>query len=62
MSVNVDEVLKGKKIRVKDGRVLTVRGCYLSTTGLVITAKDGNMVVDQNIPFKDVLEIVTEGA
>lgn len=62
MSVDVNEILKGVKIKVKDGRVLTVRGCYLSTSGLVITAKDGNMIVDQNIPLRDVEAIVKEGA
>lgn len=59
---DITQIKKGVKIKVKDGRILTVRGCYLSTDGVVVTAKDGEMLVDQNIPFKDVLEVVTEGA
>lgn len=62
MSVEAGEIQKGVKVRVKDGRVLTVRGCYLSTSGIVVTAKDGNQIVDQNIPLRDVESIVKEGA
>lgn len=62
MSVDVTEIQRGKRIRVKDGRVLTVRGCFLSADGIVVTAKDGAQIVDQNIPLRDVQEVIAEGA
>lgn len=62
MSLDVNDIRKGAKIRVKDGRVLTVRGSFLSTSGLVITAKDGNQAIDQNVPLQDIEEVVKEGA
>lgn len=62
MNVDVNELQKGRKIVVKGGRTLTVRGCYLSPSGIVVTAKEGNQLVDQNIPLREVESIVKEGS
>ena len=56
MSVDASKLRKGVKIKVGP-RLLEVRGSYMSTTGLVITAKEGGMLVDQNIPFEKIDEI-----
>lgn len=54
--VDVTKLKHGALIRVGP-RWLTVRGSYMSATGLVITAKEGGMLVDQNIPFEKIEEI-----
>ena len=56
MSVDASKLKKGVKIKA-GGRTLEVRGSYMSSTGLVITAKEGGMLVDQNIPFEKIEEI-----
>jgi hypothetical protein len=56
VSVDASKLRKGVKIKV-GGRILEVRGSYISTTGLVVTAKEGGMLVDQNIPFEKIEEI-----
>jgi hypothetical protein len=56
VSVDVTKLRKGTKIKVGP-RTLEVRGFYMSSTGLVVTAKEGGMAVDQNIPFEKIDEI-----
>lgn len=62
MSVDASKLKKGVKIRLETGEVLIVRGCYMSTTGIMVTAKDNpSTATDRNVPIQAVREIV-EGA
>ena len=60
MNVKVDiaKLKKGEKIKTSDGAVLVIRGCYMSTDGVIFTANDGGGIVDRNVPLKDILEVV----
>jgi hypothetical protein len=56
VSVDATKLRKGVTIRVGQ-RNLVVRGSFMSATGLVITAKEGGMLADQNIPIEKIDEI-----
>lgn len=58
MSVEASQIRKGQKIRLENGRVLVVRGSFLSTEGIVITAREGQAQFDWSIPLKDIKEII----
>lgn len=56
--IDITKLKKGAKIRIKDGAVLMVRGSYMSTQGLIITANEGGGgIVDRNVPVADILEV-----
>ena len=57
--VNLSKLKPGVKIKLLDGTVTTVRGSYMSGTGLVLTAREGTGgIVDRNVPIEDVVEVV----
>lgn len=59
MAVSALDIKSGTTIRTKDGAVLSVRGCYMSETGIVLTCKaaDGDMV-ERNVPLDAVESVV----
>ena len=57
MSVDATEIKKGVKIKVK-GKTFTVKGSFMSTDGIVVTAKEGSNLFDHSIPLKDIEEVV----
>jgi hypothetical protein len=56
--VDVSKLRKGVTIRLKTGDTLTVRGCYMSPEGIVVTAHPSGAIVDRNVPMADIQEIV----
>lgn len=56
--IDLTKLKKGALIRTKDGAKLTVRGSYMSTDGVIITANDGGGIVDRNVPIGDILEFI----
>lgn len=54
-------IQKGTKIRVKDGAVLVIRGAYMSTGGIIVTANEGGGIVDRNVPYEDIVEVIGAG-
>lgn len=55
--IDIAKIKKGTSIRLKDGRVLIVRGSYMSTGGIIVTANEGGGIVDQNVPVSDIAEL-----
>ena len=56
--VDLSVVKLGTKIKLLDGTVLTVRGSYMSSDGIVLTAREGTGgIVDRNVPIGDVVEV-----
>lgn len=62
--IDVTKLRKGVKVRTnpgvlgEKGTVLVVRNSYMSATGLMIVAKEGNNLCDHNIPIEALLEVV----
>ena len=50
MSVDASKLKKGVKIRLETGEVLIVRGCYMSTTGIMVTAGD-DWLLDHGVNY-----------
>ena len=59
MSIDISTIKPGVKIRTSDGKLLTVRGSYMSSDGLLFTAKsDGKHITDRNIKASEVIEVI----
>lgn len=56
--IDIEKLKPGAKIRTKDGSTLTVRGSYMATDGLILTANDGGGIVDRNVPLRDIVEVL----
>lgn len=56
--IDLSKLLKGAKVRLKDGRVVTVSGMYLSGGGPCLMVREGSATVNQNVPIEDVQEIL----
>ena len=55
-------LVKGNKVRLKDGSVTTIFGAYMSPTGLVITTKQSpDLVCERNVPVEQIEEVVSAG-
>ena len=62
MSVDAAKLKKGDRIRLKDATVLTVSGAYMSTDGLIITAKPSDQgIYARNCKPEDIVEVVPKG-
>lgn len=60
MSVEIDvlQLRKGRKIVLKTGETLVVQGAYMSSDGVVITAKDNHAsLVARNVPLAQIAEV-----
>lgn len=56
--LEITRLRSGVKIRLKDGTILMVRGAYMSTGGIIITANDGGGIVDRNVPITEISEVI----
>ena len=56
-AVDVLKLRKGAKIILKDGRPGIVKGCFMSTEGVVVMAKTGGGICDENIPLENIAEV-----
>ena len=58
MSVDLMTIKPGMTISVKDGSRLVVRGSFMSSDGLMFTArKDESSKVDRNVPASDIVAV-----
>ena len=58
MSVDLMTIKPGMKISTKDGATLIVRGSYMSSDGLVFTArKDERSKVERNVLASDIVAV-----
>lgn len=57
--VDVLKLRKGAEILLKDGRKGIVNGCYMSGDGVVIRAKTGGGICDENIPLENIQEVTS---
>ena len=58
MSVDISKIKPGKKIKLKDGGTVKIRGAYMSESGLVFTSQYApGSIVDRNIPVEDITEV-----
>jgi hypothetical protein len=55
--VDVLKLRKGAEIVLKDGRKGIVKGCYMSTEGVIVMAKTGGGICDENIPLENIAEV-----
>ena len=55
--IDVLKLRKGAEILLKDGRKGIVKGCYMSTEGVVVMAKTGGGISEENIPLDDIAEV-----
>ena len=53
-------IKKGDKVKLKDGRVMVVRGCFMSAVGIMVTMRPhgASGPVDQYIPMDEIEEVV----
>ena len=59
--IDITKLKPGVKIELfPDGKIMTVRGSYMSPTGLVLTAKEEGSAraSDRNVPIEDIAKIV----
>lgn len=59
IQVDVLKLRKGAQILLKDGRKGVVKGCYMSTEGVVVMAKTGGGVADENVPLDNIAEVTS---
>jgi hypothetical protein len=59
VNIDITKLVKGARIRLSTGEVLTIVGCYMSPDGIVVTAKqDPNSLVGRNVPLSQIEEIL----
>lgn len=57
--MEIEKLRKGARIKLRNGETLVVRGAYISTGGLVVTANEnGAGLVDRNVPVAEIMEVV----
>ena len=60
--IDLKKLKPNSKVRLLDGSILEIRGSFMSTTGLVFTAKSKpGSIVDRNIHVEDVAEVIEAG-
>ena len=57
--VDVLKLRTGAEILLKDGRKGIVKGCYMSNEGVVVRAKTGGGICDENIPLENIAEVTS---
>lgn len=61
MSVDAALIKAGARVKTRDGREGTVKGSYMSSEGIVLTVQcGGNPIVCDNVPFGDVVAVVSD--
>ena len=59
VQLDVTKLVKGARVRLLSGRVLTVSGMYLSASGPALMLKDNpSQLTAENVEIGQVLEIV----
>jgi hypothetical protein len=57
--IDVSKLRKGVTVVLKDGRRGIVRGCYMSTEGIVAMVRTNPAsIVDDNVPIETILEVI----
>ena len=57
--IDLKKLKPNVKVRLLDGTLLEIRGSYMSTSGLILTAKSRpGSIVDRNIPVEDIVEVI----
>ena len=57
--IDLKKLKPNVKVRLLDGSMLEIRGSYMSSNGLILTAKSRpGSIVDRNIPVEDIVEVI----
>lgn len=57
--IDVLKLRKGVEILLKDGRKGIVKGCYMGTDGVIVMAKTGGGICDENVPLENIQEVIS---